>query len=144
MALLPQLRSGYEGGTLMYDELIKRLRDCTAEQNGEKTLWHQAADAIEELRQIASHYEEESKGGWLAACDCKEERERLREAMPRWIPVTERLPEKRKWVLCRCEANIVEVLRWENNEWYHDPMHVYYPSFVTHWMPLPEPPKEET
>lgn len=33
----------------MYDELIKRLRECTAEMNGEKTLWHQAADAIEEL-----------------------------------------------------------------------------------------------
>ncbi len=61
---------------------------------------------------------------------------------PRWISVEERLPEKRKWVLCRCEANIIEVLRWENNEWYHDPMHVYYPSFVTHWMPLPEPPEE--
>lgn len=61
----------------------------------------------------------------------------------KWIPVTKRLPDKRKWVLCRCEANIIEVLRWENNEWYHDPMHVYYPSFVTHWMPLPEPPKEE-
>lgn len=35
---------------MMYDELIKRLRDCTAEQNGEKTLWCQAADAIEELQ----------------------------------------------------------------------------------------------
>ena len=34
----------------MYDELIKRLRECTAEMNGEKTLWHQAADAIEELQ----------------------------------------------------------------------------------------------
>lgn len=33
----------------MHDDLIKRLRECTAEQNGEKTLWHQAADAIEEL-----------------------------------------------------------------------------------------------
>ncbi len=33
----------------MYDELIKRLRDCTSEQNGEKTLWCQAADAIDEL-----------------------------------------------------------------------------------------------
>mgnify|MGYP006874841069 CR=1 FL=1 len=36
----------------MYDELIKRLRECTSEQNGEKTLWHQAADAIEELSNI--------------------------------------------------------------------------------------------
>ena len=61
----------------------------------------------------------------------------------KWISVTERWPVKRKWVLCRCEANIIEVLRWENNEWYHDPKHVYYPSFVTHWMPLPEPPKGE-
>jgi hypothetical protein len=34
----------------MYDKLLKRLRDCTAEQNGEKTLWCQAADAIEELQ----------------------------------------------------------------------------------------------
>ena len=33
----------------MYDELIKWLRECTAEQNGEKTLWCKAADAIEEL-----------------------------------------------------------------------------------------------
>lgn len=64
--------------------------------------------------------------------------------MEDWIPVTERLPEKRKWVLCRCEDNIHEVLRWENNEWYHDPKHVYFSDFVTHWMPLPEPPKEET
>lgn len=77
------------------------------------TIFSEAADAIEEL------------------------------SKPRWVSVTERLPEKRKWVLCRCEASIIEVLRWENNEWYHDPMHVYYPSFVTHWMPLPEPPKEE-
>ena len=34
----------------MYDKLIKRLRECTAEMNGEKTLWNQAADAIEDLQ----------------------------------------------------------------------------------------------
>lgn len=44
----------------MYDELIKRLRDCTAEQNGEKTLWCQAADAIEELTDIRVGKWEES------------------------------------------------------------------------------------
>ena len=38
------------------DELIKRLRECTAEQNGEKSLWHQAADAIEELSREAEEY----------------------------------------------------------------------------------------
>lgn len=61
-----------------------------------------------------------------------------------WISVKERLPEKRTWVLCWCYSNSQEVLRWENNEWYHDPMHVYFSDFVTHWMPLPTPPKEET
>lgn len=40
----------------MYDELIKRLRDCTAEQNGEKTLWCQAADAIEELQKAVNFH----------------------------------------------------------------------------------------
>ena len=76
----------------------------------------------------------------LAAYEDAEEQGTL---FPRWIPVAERLPEKRKWVLCRCEANITEVLRYENNEWYHDPRHVYYFDFVTHWMPLPTPPQGE-
>ena len=62
---------------------------------------------------------------------------------PRWIPVTERLPEERKYVLCKCRADIIDVLRFENAEWYHDPTHVYMYGFVTHWMPLPEPPREE-
>lgn len=98
----------------MYDKLVSRIRfACEIIEGPTADLLTEAADAIEEL------------------------------SKPRWIPVTEKLPAKRKWVLCRCEANIIEVLRWENNEWYHDPMHVYYPSFVTHWMPLPEPPEEE-
>ena len=62
---------------------------------------------------------------------------------PKWIPVEERLPERRRWVLCRCQANITEVMRFENAEWYHDPSHVYFFEFVTHWMPLPESPEEE-
>ena len=97
----------------MNDELVKRLR----EHNGwalNETL-DEAADAIEQLEA----------------------------AVPKWIPVTERLPEKRTWVLCWCVSDSQEVLRWENNEWYHDPKHVYFSDFVTHWMPLPEPPKED-
>ena len=43
---------------MMYDELIKRLRECTAEMNGEKTLWHQAADAIEKLQK-------RKRGKWI-------------------------------------------------------------------------------
>ena len=96
----------------MYEELIKRLRECTAEQNGEKTLWHQAADAIEELQQITTHYEAESKGWWLAACDAKEERERLMEQIPKWIPVTERLPETNVDVLALYEYENTMCKKW--------------------------------
>lgn len=113
----------------MYDELISALRFCDGgecdgccrytkdEGHSCYTLLRDAADAIEEL------------------------------SKPRWIPVTERLPEERKYVLCKCRADIIDVLRFENAEWYHDPTHVYMYGFVTHWMPLPplpEPPKVET
>ena len=102
----------------MYDELIKRLRECTAEQNGEKTLWYQAADAIEELTAI-------------------NERQLLEIAVlskPRWIPVTERLPEKDQTVLAYCA---------EDNFCYISRMHQSFEDYdVTHWIPLPHMPKD--
>lgn len=149
----------------MYDELIRQFRD-KAERNrieGKPGLardYTHAADAIGELwREVKKYRKQHSvipaadaieklsmklHGDEAAIAGMKREIERMVVAgKPRWIPVTERLPEKRKWVLCKCQANIVEVLRFENAEWYHDPAHVYMFEFVTHWMPLPEPPKEE-
>jgi hypothetical protein len=65
----------------------------------------------------------------------------------RWIPVTERLPEDPvKKVLIfvpHSHGNIVDVGRylgadgWVPEGWY------LTQNAVTHWMPLPEPPKEE-
>ena len=134
----------------MYDELIKRLRECTAEMNGEKTLWHQAADAIEELQKITTHYEEESKGWWLAACDAKEERERLKEQIPKWIPVTERLPEVGKKVLVFAYGNDTLTARMQKRTENGYPVFECNGIFlemaklgrISHWMPLPQPPKE--
>ena len=63
----------------------------------------------------------------------------------KWIPVTERLPEPWKWVLCYCRAGIIETLRYDDlmNDWdTPHPNRCYMKGFVTHWMPLPEPPKE--
>lgn len=65
---------------------------------------------------------------------------------PKWIPVTERLPEE--WVgvlvLSRygfCEVAVYIGLRgkWRIT-WNHD---LFELDSVTHWMPLPEPPKGE-
>lgn len=57
-----------------------------------------------------------------------------------WIPVSERLPEHGKWVLCACRANTVEVLKYDStmDDWDSQfPERCYMKSFVTHWMPLP-------
>ena len=67
----------------------------------------------------------------------------------KWIPVTERLPEVRNAVLCYSphHKNIWALSLHEDGEWYYwIPMYQKYnPDFegpITHWMPLPEHPKE--
>lgn len=68
-----------------------------------------------------------------------EEVDKLLEAeQPKWISVEERLPEPGKWVLAYCGsyANWFVLNKWCGTEWLH-----VMP--VTHWMPLPEPPKED-
>ncbi len=113
----------------MYDELIKRLRECTAEQNGEKTLWHQAADAIEEL---LSEREENYADSWKMAFEVERDTHR-------WIPVTERLPEDRNMVLATVDG-VVRVAFYGNFMW--EEVETYSIFYPTHWMPLPQPPKD--
>lgn len=62
---------------------------------------------------------------------------------PQWIPVTERFPNLGVRALCKCRANIYEVLTWTAEGWEYDPQHIYMSGFVTHWMPLPSAPTEE-
>lgn len=135
----------------MYDELVKRLRvsvdgryekcdvcpyeedypccvDCLDKMHKE------AADAIEELSKRVDESIPKDDAEIIIA----------EVAKPRWIPVTERLPDAGKRVLCYCRANIYEVMKmWTDGDWVYDMNHVYMHSFVTHWMPLPQPPKEE-
>lgn len=64
----------------------------------------------------------------------------------RWIPVTERLPKPNKLVLCLWESGDGEREHYgfatfqSHGVWYVS--NEGMPK-VTHWMPLPEPPKEE-
>lgn len=67
--------------------------------------------------------------------------------MAEWISVNERLPEDRRSVLVYCPYNkCIYTAYYEdfNDEWYYfgcgGRIEVYYT--VSHWMPLPEPPKE--
>ena len=67
--------------------------------------------------------------------------------VPQWISVTERLPEAGGYVVCIAKRNpfsrfMPMVARIEKNGWVN-PITEQYISEVTHWMPLPEPPKGE-
>ena len=62
-----------------------------------------------------------------------------------WIPVTDRLPEVGGYVVCIAKRNpfsrfMPMVARIEKNGWVN-PITEQYISEVTHWMPIPQPPK---
>ena len=59
----------------------------------------------------------------------------------KWISVKDRLPEKNGWYLVMIKwADEATTLYFFDNSWYDEEDEVYS---VTHWMPLPMPPKEE-
>lgn len=74
--------------------------------------------------------------------------QQLEAQVPRWISVDESLPEKGVYKACLAYANgFIVVAEWSCNKfgydwWFH--VDGEYEPLVTHWMPLPEPPKEET
>ena len=127
----------------MYEELIERLRDDNAWKNCDFDFiygWmHQAADAIEELwkKYLASEVDNTNLTGWLA----EEHAKHL------WILVTERLPLRGDAVLCVGDngigiADFVCGDKWCALPWFY--VDGEQETNVTHWMPLPQPPKEET
>lgn len=63
---------------------------------------------------------------------------------PRWIPVEEQLPEKDGYVLVYRQNHpgcSWDLLYWYGGGWAASNQTA---KSVTHWMPLPEPPKEAT
>ena len=77
--------------------------------------------------------------------EAEAERDALREKQ-RWIPVTERLPERDVQVLGWYKDNPFsqyrhEVVAWNGNGWVFVYAHRYVTN-VTHWMPLPGAPEE--
>ena len=62
-----------------------------------------------------------------------------------WIPFKDRLPEAGGYVVCIAKRNPFSIFmpmaaRIDRNGWVN-PITEQYISEVTHWMPLPEPPK---
>ena len=67
--------------------------------------------------------------------------EKLKAQVPRWIPVTERLPEQDVPVLAWFEDGLIsrqspDIVLWNGHEWMHRHLHRNVCG-ITHWMPLP-------
>lgn len=127
----------------MHKELVKRLKeeaDCPDNYPEDSCLMREAADAIEELSDLCAS---QSK-------DCSEAIAKyieLWKKQPHWIPVTERLPEHLTSVIVHRKDGGVFIWEYFDTSptdecWIDDSMNVYSFYDVTHWMPLPEPPKE--
>lgn len=127
----------------MHEELVKAIRQNTCHFDAcgmcpkrnalcVDRMALQAADAIEEL----SHDHEKLAEDFNGAVELLRKRSK-----PRWIPVAERLPEQ-GWYLAYGPTIKTEVLHFNSAEevWSSER---YYNIEVTHWMPLPEPPKGE-
>ena len=60
-----------------------------------------------------------------------------------WIPVTERLPKECTRVIGFMAWKAMAAIEYQNGKWYSiDHLSPLPDEAVTHWMPLPEPPKE--
>jgi len=76
---------------------------------------------------------------------CKQE---LEDAKPKWISVKDKLPEPHEKVIAGLENgwNILLGVVDLHNKWlvyYTDGLNEAQTNLVTHWMPLPEVPKEK-
>lgn len=63
-----------------------------------------------------------------------------------WVSAKDKLPkngaEVLVWTAWHERMDILKAV-WYNGEWWRTPGMYHLPSKPTHWMPLPEPPKEE-
>ena len=127
----------------MYEELVKRLREAPSDLP-DADLHYEAADAIEDLEFACNRYEKDYKD--------------LCAYLPKWIPVTERLPEEdtdvlvvRKFLGVKGQvppSTYVEIASRYDDDWTAatDEYKIARSKHTNplYWMPLPEPPKEET
>ena len=62
----------------------------------------------------------------------------------RWIPVNERLPEHEREAVLAYQRDFNEAhIAWISGGYWEDTSGTFAPGKITHWMPLPEPPRKD-
>ena len=127
-------------------DLVNALREHAEWQRGNEwetpiTLGDDLAEAADRIANQNTHI--------LAL---QKEIEGLRAQLPRWIPVTERLPEFGETVFATVEGKPTEnitligalqLATLYDDGWCVEQWPEWQGAIVTRWMPLPEPPEEE-
>lgn len=120
--------------------LVNALREHAEWAEGNQ--WETPITLCDDLAEAADRIEAQAK-----------EIEKLRAQVPRWIPVEERLPDYDDLVLViasgKPKENITldeafELATLYSDGWCLETWPEWTGANVTYWMPLPEPPKEET
>lgn len=121
-----------------------------------RDICNDAADAIEELSRVAEAIPhrceccvgcelEKKNGGCDHAFVLSPKRAMQYLSKPRWIPVTERLPEDRRDVLAYAGVMFPYItVGYYDGLWKFSFNNEEISGSVDYWQPLPEPPKEET
>lgn len=104
-------------------------------------------DLVTELEYTAEEYSSVSPGEGDILMRAAERIRELEQAM-RWVPVTERLPERGQAILFYVGAySEIHSGTWQDASFLEHDGYSSWPAHddprygVTHWMPLPEPPK---
>ena len=144
-------------------EIVQALRCCAEgeckdcamhedKQRCQENLLDKAADLIERLTAENADLRKEIEWKDMVIALAQKEQakaEAERDALlekQRWVPVTERLPERDVQVLGWYKDNPFsqyrpEVVAWNGNGWVFVYAHRYVTN-VTHWMPLPKAPED--
>jgi hypothetical protein len=120
----------------MYDELVKALRETR--------------ERVRKYPGVAMYVPPYQLS---AAADAIEELFGKVEQLPRWIPVTERMPKTRESILGKKSSKVIVAFRFDdgtqgtdtahtlNGEWVFEDHITVVARTITHWMPLPPPPE---
>lgn len=129
-------------------ELVNALRKHAEWAEGNQ--WETPITLCDDLAEAADQLE--NQNAHIAAL--QQEIERLRAQLPRWIPVTERLPELQSWGASEVVFGLIKsenapslnklndltlCVYCDNGIWSMPGRYVA----ITHWMPLPKPPEVE-